>query len=591
MKSTFQNSNHLTPKKMKLKQYPILAFLALMLSFTACQEIHELLPQGANSKKNSKVLVQEIATGAVLKGTNGINFGPDGNLYIASFLPQEIIVMNKQNGKILKKLGPADGVISPDDLVFGPDGSLYWTDINIGEVGRMTPEGVVTKQPVAPGVNPITFSEDGRLFVGLCFLGDGLYELDPDLLAPPRPIIVASAGNEFPLGFLNAFDFGADGMLYGPIFAGGIVVKVDIDRPGPPSTSPYTDGTVTVISTGFTVPVAAKFDSQGVLHVLDQSGEVFKVNTVTGEKTLFATIQPGLDNLAFDSNGSLFISNADFGSIVQILPSGQPRTISKGGMISPMGLAVLPGANKQDALFVADLFRLRKFNGLTGKEENIYKGDLLGREGNLTTPFTLSADGNNLIVSSWFGGVVQIWDPQSDQVVQTFPVGAPIDAIRFKNDIAVSDLVLGGVIRASDQSMILPIDNANVFAPSGLATDGETLWVADWGTGIIWQIGFEGDTPIPAVPIVFGLMNPEGLAWDSDGTLVVVESGASRLSRIDLATGTVSKIADGLKLSPPAVGLDAFPPTYAFDGVAIGQSGDIYVSGGGKNVIYRISKN
>ncbi len=379
-------------------------------------------------------------------------------------------------------------------------------------------------------------------------------------------------------------------MLYGPIFAGGIVVKVDIGGLGdPPSTDPYTDGTVTVVSAGFTVPVSAKFDSKGVLHVLDQSGEVFKVNTSTGEKTVFATLEPGLDNLAFDSKGTLYISNADFGWIVEMLPSGQPRTISRGGMITPMGLAVLPGANKKDALFIADLFRLRQHNGLTGKTENIYKGDLLGRPGLLTTPLTLSADGDNLIVSSYYGRVVQIWNPQSDQVVETYPMAVPIDAIRFKNDIAVSDLGLGGVVWASDHSMILPIDNASVFAPGGLATDGETLWVADWGTGMVWQIGFSGDTPMPAVPLATGLMNPEGLAWDKDGGLLVVETSASRLSRIDLATGVVSKIADNLKLYEPAVGLDAvLPPTRFFDGVAVGQYGDIYVSGGGKNVIYRI---
>jgi sugar lactone lactonase YvrE len=575
---------------MNRKKYSIFAIMAILLTFSACQEYNEFIPQGANNKKNSKVLVQEIATGAVIKGANGINFGPDGNLYIGSVNGQEIIVMNSQNGKIIKKIGTDKGVISPDDLAFGPDGSLYWTDIFAGEVGRMTPAGVVTKQFVAPGVNPITFSEDGRLIVGLCFLGDGLYELDPNLIAPPRPIIVASPGNQFPLGFLNGFDFGPDGMLYGPIFAGNIVVKVDIDRPGPPSTSPYTDGTVTVVAGGFTVPAAAKFDSKGVLHVLDQTGEVFKVNTSTGEKTLFIKIQAGLDNLAFDSKGSLYISNADFGSIEEILPSGQPRTISVAGMIGPMGLAVLPGANKQDALFVADVFRLRQLNGLTGKLENIYKGDLLGGADNLTTPFTLSPDGNNLIVSSWFGGVVQIWNPQADQIVQSFPMGAPIDAIRLKNNIAVSDLGLGGVVWASDHSMILPIDNANVFAPSGLATDGETLWVADWGTGIVWQIEFNGDIPMPAAPIAFGLVNPEGLVWDKKGGLLVVETGASRLSRIDLATGEVTKVVDGLKLSAPAVGLPTFPPTWLFDGVAIGQSGDIYVSGGGKNVIYRVSK-
>ena len=167
----------------------------------------------------------------------------------------------------------------------------------------------------------------------------------------------------------------------------------------------------------------------------------------------------------------------------------------------------------------------------------------------------------------------------------------PIDAIRFKNDIAVSDLGLGGVVWASNKTKILPIDNASVFAPSGLATDGETLWVADWGTGIVWQIAFNGNTPGAPVPLATGLINPEGLAWDKKGGLLVVETGASRLSRIDLATGAVTKIADDLKLSGPAIGQEAaLPPTYLFDGVAVGQNGDIYVSGGGKNVIYRITK-
>jgi hypothetical protein len=253
-----------------------------------------------------------------------------------------------------------------------------------------------------------------------------------------------------------------------------------------------------------------------------------------------------------------------------------------------MGMAVLPGANKKDDLYVAELFRLRKFNGLTGKEEMDYKGDLLGTPGNLTTPFSLSADGENVIVSSWFGGVVQIWNPQTDKVLQTFPMGAPIDAIRFKGDIAVSDIGLGGVFRASDKSRIFP--EGLIVVVSGLATDGETLWAADWLTGTVWQVEFDGNTPGTPVALATGLKNPEGLAWDKKGGLLVVETAASRLSRIALATGVVSTVADGLKLSPPAVGLGAFPPTYTFDGVAVGLSGDIYVSGGGKNVIYRVSK-
>jgi DNA-binding beta-propeller fold protein YncE len=137
--------------------------------------------------------------------------------------------------------------------------------------------------------------------------------------------------------------------------------------------------------------------------------------------------------------------------------------------------------------------------------------------------------------------------------------------------------------------MILPIDNATVFAPGGLASDGVTLWVADWGTGVVWQIDFEGNTPGAPVAIASDLMSPEGLAYDMDGGLLVAETGASRLSRIDLATGEVTVIAEGLEFGGP--GLEGFPPTWFFDSVTVGPSGDIYVTGGGANIIYRITKD
>jgi len=335
-------------------------------------------------------------------------------------------------------------------------------------------------------------------------------------------------------------------------------------------------------------PASAKFSPSGVLHVLVQTGEVFKIDTKTGAKTLFITLQAGLDNMVFDADGTMYISNADFGWIMEVKPGGQTRTISIGGMIGPMGLAVLPGSNNQDALFVADLFRLRELNGLNGKEVNAEKGYLVPEPKKLTTPFTVSADGNKLVVSSFFNSLVQVWDPGTKTVLEEYPFPVPINAIRFKNDLVVVDLGLGGVVRASDKSMILPINNTTVFAPGGLATDGNLLWVADWGTGIIWQISFNGNTPNAPVPVAQGLKNPEGLAWDQNGGLLVVETGASRLSRVSLSTGKITPIAEGLKLGQPA--LEGFPPTWSFDGVAIGKSGKIYVSGWENNIIYVITK-
>ena len=109
-------------------------------------------------------------------------------------------------------------------------------------------------------------------------------------------------------------------------------------------------------------------------HVLDQTGEVFKIDITTGTKTLFVTLQDGLDNLVFDASGTMYVSNADHGWITEVQPGGQTKIISKGGMISPMGLAVLPGTNNQDALFVADLFRLRAVSYTHLKSGNLWIG-------------------------------------------------------------------------------------------------------------------------------------------------------------------------------------------------------------------------
>ena len=199
---------------------------------------------------------------------------------------------------------------------------------------------------------------------------------------------------------------------------------------------------------------------------------------------------------------------------------------------------------------------------------------------------TASMDGEHIVVSSWFGGAVQVWDPSTVPVLEHHPMPVPLNAIRFRDDLVVADLGLGGVVWASDHTVVLPIDGESVFVPAGLATDGETLWVGDWATGLVWQVGFDGRVPLAPVPVVSGLANPEGLAVDAGGGLLVVEAAAGRLSHIDLATGVVSVVADGLTtgfLAP-----EGLPPTYALNGVAVGPSGAIYMTGTG--VLYRFDR-
>ncbi len=102
-----------------------------------------------------------------------------------------------------------------------------------------------------PGINSTAWKQDGRLFATQVFLGDALYEIDPAGKEPARKIIEGMGG-------LNGFDFGPDGMLYGPLWFKGQVAKVNADT-----------GELTVVAEGFKVPAAANFDSKGNLYVVD----------------------------------------------------------------------------------------------------------------------------------------------------------------------------------------------------------------------------------------------------------------------------------------------------------------------------------
>jgi sugar lactone lactonase YvrE len=517
-----------------------------------------------------------LAEGARLHGANGMNVGPDGRLYVASFLGGEIAVVNRHSGAIVSRLDGSDGVDGPDDLTFGPDGSLYWTSLMTGNVVRRSPSGDITQQYVAPGVNPITFSDTGRLFVALDFLGDGLYELDPELSAPPRFI----TGN---LGFMNGMDWGPDGRLYGPIWTQGRVVSIDVDS-CTGAVAPEVECDIQTVADGFFIPAAVKFDGLGRLHAVDQNGEVVRIDVATGAKEVLAVLPVGLDNLAIDAQNELYVSSAAEGFVVRIEPDGQVRALLRGGMILPGGVAVV-SAGGGESVYVADLASLREFDGDTGAPLGVTPSFLGVTE--LHGPATVSADGSSLIFSSWFASVVQVYDPATGSVLETHSdFASPLNAVRFQGDLVVAELgATPGAARVVRQTSGGPVTLAPMTVPSGLAVSGGDLWAADWATGAVLQLVSGGVTLSPPLEVAAGLDRPEGMAVDLDGTLLVVESGKRRLLRVDPSTGGTSVVARRLE-----VGLDAITrtvPTFALSSVAVGASGAIYVSGDKGNVIYR----
>ena len=533
---------------------------------------------GKSVSKYPGVTVRTLVDGAPIHGSNGLYFGPDGNLYIASFGGNEIVKMDPNSGRILDRIGLERGVYSPDDLTFGPDGSLYWTAIMTGDIGRLFPDGTYDGSIVnlGPGVNPITFSPDNDwVFIARDFMDKGLFKIRPDG-SEPTPLLPDLVN-------FNGFDFGPDGWLYGPLYSGDAkLIKVNATKT--PPLDPATD--VLDAITGI-APSAAKFDSQGRLITNDLfTGRILRMDLGTGEIEVLATVPFSMDNLAIDSYDQVYVSSDKDGYIAKILPRGNYILLSPGGMILPSGVAVLPRPDGGESVYVGDIWSLREFDGRTGKMRSVENSNLAATVLS-TWPLGLTADGNKLLVAAPFGYVVQEYDPVGHAVLQTHadPIipgipFVPVNAIRFNGNIVATDAVTGLVVQRITGGW-LPIF-ATGGGPVGLATDGTDLWVSNYSHGNIYKVG-------SMTPVATNLSGPEGLAYyPPDGSLLVIEANAGRLTKIDPATGEKIVLAEGLEF-----GFHFLPEGYAssdafIDGVTVGPSGAIYVTGNKANVLYRI---
>ncbi len=182
-------------------------------------------------------------------GANGATLGPDGALYVADnggltlghdgrwIAPEPIsgriqrVTLDGDVRDVATSL-PGKPPNRPNDLCFGPDGLLYYTDphnwedlatIGVGRVARATLAGAVELVAEIPSFpNGIAFGTIDRLYVAQSMT-------QQILVMEPRPGATPVTHCTLPRGFPDGFCFDASGRLYAAGSRGDVLVVFEPD--------------------------------------------------------------------------------------------------------------------------------------------------------------------------------------------------------------------------------------------------------------------------------------------------------------------------------------------------------------------------
>jgi len=512
--------------------------------------------------------VTQLVPGSAFHGVHGLGIDRNGRMFAGSVAGAALYEVDRSNGTAKILIPTPEGMA--DDIAFAPDGTMAWTGFLTGDLYARKGDGPIKKLASGlPGINSLAYRKDGRLYATQVFLGDALYEIDVDGVKPPRKIMEQMGG-------LNGFEFGPDDMLYGPLWFKGQVARVDVDK-----------GELTVVADGFKVPAAVNFDSKGNLWVVDTAlGQLIRVDPKTGAKKMVAQLKPSLDNLAIDGKDRIFVSNMADNGIQEVdAETGAAKQLIIGKLALPGGIGVVSEGLK-DTIYVADVFAYRTVDGATGEVSEPARMHTDG--GTLEYPMSATAKGDDVILSSWFTGTVQVIDRKTGKTREMMHgFKAPHDAIRLDDgSFLVNELGTGSLLRVTGAhgEVRTPI-LGGLQGPVGMAAGAKgTVFITEAFGGQVTMVDPGGEM----YPVVTGLKMPEGIALAPDGKLIVAEVGAKRIVAIDPKDGSITEIAGNLP-----IGLAGAPgglPTNIPTGVGVGASGTIYFSSDIENAIYKITK-
>jgi sugar lactone lactonase YvrE len=488
-----------------------------------------------------------------LFGANGLRTGPDGRIYVAQVSGSQISAIDVTTGTIEAFSPMGSDIVAPDDLVFDPEGNLYATEITEGRVSMRDKNGKTRViQGDMPCANPIAFYQ-GRLFAGECRPGGRIMELSRDGGAP-RILL-----DDVPMP--NAMEVGPDGKLYIPIMGTNEIWRVSLEGGAPEK-----------VAGDLGVPDAVKFDAQGrIISTQVASGQVLRIDPVSGERSMLAQLSPGLDNLTF-VDGRLFVSNIN-GSVTEILDGQQTKDVVSQGFNWPLGLAI----GEDGVLFVGD----GPFSYTIAPDGTRQTRGFLFTPGYPGYTRGVASSGPGEVIVTTANGQVARYryeTSEHDVLAEGFDQLYGV-AVGPGSSVMFAETGAGRVLTLSGGHVEELAKGLN--QPKGVAVAGDgTCFVSETGAGRVVKLsGGRAET------VVDGLKQPQGLAL-RDGTLYIVDVLAKELIAYTLSSKIRQTIAAGLPVGAPpgvvpkvlrSIGILS-GPMGPFAGICAEADGTLYIS-------------
>ncbi len=512
-----------------------------------------------------------------------------GKLILACGALNRIIIMDPDTGRVIREYGSEYGVEGLDDVSEAPDGTLYFSNIPIGKIGWIKPDGSHGHIDAKPWINSIAVTRDSKwLYWGTCIGDDELwrYPLGEDgLPSGPAELIQQNPG------WSNSMDPSSDGHIYAPLNMYG-----DIRRINPET------GEIKTVYSDLEFPSACDIDdSTGLLYSTEfHLGYITRIDLKEKDpskaKRILAVVPPATDNIAVTDVvnkqggrarvfGSSFIEDWIFEAYENGDP---PRTIAKGGML-PTSVQILKGESGE-RIFTKDLGGFQQYYPAENRTERVAQGNFWNyaqdkqfdrghvrydpkridwtKTGDyfLTIPWGKimqpTSDGELLVGGNMMeneGNRLAIADSVTGDVSRTITDLEYVqDAIKVGDDIYYAGGESKNWPKATSIIRIKPDDSQEVVLTGknfkAFARNDEVAFVSDDDTGQVLQVVKDGKWLDSPVEIASGLIGPQGMTISKDGNLIVMEKNSDpyngRMLSIDLQSGEITVLASALMVDP-----------------------------------------